>query len=71
MNKFMNEPVVDECEGCSRIESDGFCTVYAWPEVHWVNGKRCPMATHIEKAVVEKTKMLDPIKASKRKHRGK
>jgi hypothetical protein len=66
MNKFIEKkPVDDQCEGCNRIESDGFCTVYAWPEVHWTKGKRCPMATHTKKEVSE-SKFIDPLKASKK-----
>lgn len=62
--------VVDPCNSCGKIEDDGFCTVYAWPDVQWARGKKCPMATHTKKEAVE-TKFVDPLKASKRKAKGK
>lgn len=60
--------VVDPCKDCEKVEDDGFCTVYAWPDVHWAKGKKCPMATNKE-AVEVKKEFIDPIKASKRKVR--
>jgi hypothetical protein len=47
---------------CKRISGE-FCSVYLWPSKKWAV-HACPMA---DKAVVEeKSKMINPLKASKR-----
>jgi hypothetical protein len=66
-------PVIDRCKGCLSVEdvsSGSYCMKYASPEASWVNGV-CNLATHLEKAVVEKAKFVDPLKASKRAAAGK
>jgi hypothetical protein len=40
-------PIVEQCEGCERIEN-GYCKAYTSPVVKWLHGVNCPMATHIE-----------------------
>jgi len=62
-------PIVDTCEGCDKIQdypSGRFCTAYADPASKW-RGGNCNMASHIKKEAAVAQKMLNPIKASKRK----
>lgn len=61
--------IVDKCEGCSRTEpwpTGSYCTSYPAPEKHWKVGL-CNMATHIKVEEEKQQKMLNPLKASKRK----
>ncbi len=63
------QPVVEQCEGCSRTEEwpDGrYCQSYPAPAKHWSIGL-CSMATHIKVEEEKTQKMLNPLKASKRK----
>lgn len=62
-------PVIQQCEGCGHREGN-FCKVYRFPSTRWSAGP-CPMATHVKKAEEQKEKFLNPLKASKRKSRGK
>lgn len=62
-------PVVEKCEGCSRTEdwpTGKYCTSYPAPEKHWRVGL-CNLATHIKVEEEKQQKMLNPLKASKRK----
>lgn len=62
-------PVVEKCEGCSRVEewpAGQFCQSYPAPDKHWSIGL-CSMATHIKVEEEKTQKMLNPLKASKRK----
>lgn len=63
-------PIVKECEGCNHTTSTvvgRFCNAYRTPYRKWSMG-RCPLATHVgPKRVDDSEKMLNPIKASKRK----
>jgi hypothetical protein len=62
-------PVVEKCEGCSRVEEwprGRFCQSYPAPDKHWSIGL-CSMATHIKVEEEKTQKMLNPLKASKRK----
>jgi len=65
-------PIVKECEGCDHRDgrNGNFCNVYRVPEGKWT-GLRCPMATHTKKKAVVAGKELNPLKASKRKAKGK
>lgn len=62
-------PIVDKCEGCSRITefpSGKYCSSFTEPVLKWLKGN-CPMATHVKKVVEEPNqKKLNPLKASKR-----
>jgi len=71
-------PIHEKCEGCEHVKPEGgqkFCEVYSKPEIWWAERKLvaghkgywCPKATHLEKAAPEIHKMLNPIKASKRR----
>ncbi|MFH2011130.1 MAG: PxxKW family cysteine-rich protein [Pseudomonadota bacterium] len=62
-------PVVDSCEGCDKIQDyplGRFCTSYADPGSKWKMGN-CNLASHIKKETVAAQKMLNPLKASKRR----
>ena len=63
------KPVVEACEGCSRIKEYGngrYCTAAPDPAVKWKNGN-CNVATHIKVEAAGKKQKVNPIKASKRK----
>jgi len=66
-------PIIDKCEGCSRIEefpTGRFCSVYAEPSIKWKNGV-CNFATHIKKESASSKKVINALKASKRKAMGR
>lgn len=59
----------EKCDGCSRTEewpTGKYCASYPSPEKHWRVGL-CNMATHIKVEEEKQQKMLNPLKASKRK----
>jgi len=61
-------PVVEACEGCSRIiEANGglYCQVAPDPRVKWRMGT-CNLATHVKDQVKAVGSKLNPLKASKR-----
>jgi len=65
--------IVENCEGCNRIQefaSGKFCSAYAEPALKWKNGK-CNFATHIAKESTAPKKVINALKASKRKATGK
>jgi len=72
----MGGEIIQRCidDDCLHIEG-GKCKVYLYPERKWREpghplGERCPMAPTLIKD--KKTgKMINPLKASKRSHRGK
>ncbi len=62
-------PIVDQCEGCERIENinnDKLCSKYVDPSFHWENDQVCSFATHVKREVRAVKKALNPLKASKR-----
>lgn len=59
--------IVPKCKGCSYVNGN-ICRAYLYPEMKWRNSN-CPLATHVVKEVKEKE--INPLKASKRKARGK
>lgn len=66
--------IIDKCEGCGRIqefETGKFCSSYAEPSSKWKNGKNCNFATHIVKESTAPKKVVNALKASKRKAAGK
>jgi len=70
----MNDPIIDKCIGCANVvvgpePGVGTCCRYMVPASKWRYGN-CPMATHLEKVVVE-DKMMDPLKQSKRNAKGR
>lgn len=65
--------VVEQCEGCARTEewpTGKYCASYPAPEKRWTLGI-CNMATHIKIEEEKVQKMLNPLKASKRKGGGR
>jgi len=65
--------IVESCEGCNRIqefETGKFCSSYAEPGMKWKNGQ-CNFATHIVKESAAPKKVVNALKASKRKATGK
>jgi len=71
-------PIHEKCEGCEHVRPEGdqsFCNVYPNPSYWWAERKLveghkgfwCPMATNLEEAAPKVHKMLNPIKASKRR----
>lgn len=65
-------PVVENCEGCSRIkefEGKNYCSSYATPSAKWGMGN-CNFATHLSKETKAQGK-VNPLKASKRSTKGK
>jgi hypothetical protein len=62
-------PTVEQCEGCSRSEEwpkGRYCGSYPAPDKHWSIGL-CSMATHMKIEEEKTQKMMNPLKASKRK----
>ena len=65
------QAAVSQCEGCDYVvAADKSCTLYNSPAYKWSVGA-CNMATHVKSEVVQKAKMLNPLKASKLKARGR
>jgi hypothetical protein len=59
--------IIEKCKGCNKVTEDGFCSVYINPEGRWSLGG-CGISTHISKVqTFVAAKMLNPIKASKKK----
>ena len=36
-------PIVEQCEGCEKIEN-GYCKSYIHPAAKWSHGSKCPMS---------------------------
>jgi len=67
------KPIVEQCEGCERIEEfngQKFCSTFPEPALKWKNGL-CNFATHKKPEFVEESKRINPLKASKRAARRK
>lgn len=62
--------IVSECDGCGRVR-DGECMVYEFPERQHGRLGGCAMRTHNRSKVVSEVGFVDPLKASKRKAKGK
>ena len=70
-NGAVFSPVIDKCEGCSRIrdfEGHVYCSSYSEPQAKWSLGD-CNFATHVRAAQVSQSK-VNPLKASKRAAKG-
>lgn len=66
--KFSFRPVANQCIGCSHVrllEGVAYCNSYAIPEAKWSAGM-CNFATHAKIDKKVDTKMVNPLKASKR-----
>jgi hypothetical protein len=66
------QTIVEQCEGCEKIReypTGKYCIAYPNPALKWKNGT-CNFATHIKREV-KKDKVINALKASKRKATGK
>ncbi|MGD8388357.1 MAG: PxxKW family cysteine-rich protein [Desulfobacteraceae bacterium] len=63
-------PIVEQCEGCQRIQefpSGKYCISFPDPSVKWRSGI-CSMATHVKASNGNQGNgKLNPLKASKRR----
>jgi len=66
-------PIMEKCQGCAHVlnyEGASYCSSYPDPSAKWAVGT-CNFATHLVKEVPSAApKVVDPLKASKRKARG-
>ncbi|HET58440.1 MAG TPA: hypothetical protein ENN35_08365 [Deltaproteobacteria bacterium] len=66
-------PIVEQCNGCEKMmEYEGgiYCMLYPDPAAKWAYG-RCSSATHVQQDIKSVTQKVNPLKASKRKSKGK
>lgn len=66
-------PVVEQCAGCDRVEeypTGMFCGACADPRLKWKTG-HCNFSTHIKRESAAPQKVLNALKASKRKAAGR
>lgn len=66
------QPIVEECDGCEKTKefaAGKFCTAYPEPALKWKTGK-CNFATHVKREA-KKEKVINALKASKRKAAGR
>ena len=64
--------IIAQCEGCEKIKefpSGKYCLAYPQPDLKWKNGN-CNFASHIKREV-KQDKIVNALKASKRKAAGK
>lgn len=64
--------IVAQCDSCEKITdfpSGKYCRAYPQPELKWKNGT-CNFASHIKREV-KQDKIVNALKASKRKAAGK
>jgi hypothetical protein len=66
MKKLIKELCPEQCTGCERRATDGYCTTYSYPSSWWRLGKRCPFHPQTLKGEAKGDKKLNPLKASKR-----
>ena len=67
------QPVIDKCEGCSRVrsfEDQSYCSSYPMPNAKWSMGN-CNFATHTKEVATGKQAKVNPLKASKRASKGR
>lgn len=50
IENYMTRYIVHECVGCNKVSSS-ICEAYPNPSAWFRNGKRCPLASHIETSV--------------------
>jgi hypothetical protein len=59
----------EKCYGCKFVTGK-ICRAYLYPEMQWHFGY-CPLAPNVNIVKEVKEKEINPLKASKRKARGK
>ena len=72
-NGVIFQPVIDKCEGCSRVRSFDdltYCSSYPMPNAKWSLGN-CNFATHTKETPTGKQAKVNPLKASKRASKGR
>jgi hypothetical protein len=60
--------IVESCEGCDRILTNGegsYCGAFPDPAAKWRMGS-CNLATHVKKEKKAEVTKINPLKASKR-----
>lgn len=69
--------IIEKCVGCDRVKETyiaggtvRYCMSYEFPATKWRNGV-CNMASHVKKHVVAQIGSANPLKASKRRAKGK
>ena len=62
--EFIKETIVEQCNGCNRIDEDYTCKAYVSPKAKWRNGT-CNLASH---AVEKETKIQDTDKYKPKKY---
>lgn len=78
VSTYEHEPCIDKCNGCpQQIVDVGkgdtrhfICRVYVSPKAKF-RGGNCPMAVHLTRDTSRKAGKINPLKASKKKARGK
>ena len=71
-NGAVFQPVIDKCEGCSRIREfagSEYCSSYPLPTAKWSMGA-CNFSTHARAATAGAQAKVNPLKASKRAAKG-
>ena len=66
------KPIVEQCDGCARVveyPSGKYCSAYPNPAQKWKGGT-CNFASHIKREV-KKEKVINALKASKRRAAGR
>lgn len=66
-------PVVDDCEGCTRImefETGRFCASFPYPSQKWQKGA-CPMSSHVKKGTEGRRAEDQPFEGFQEKRRQK
>jgi len=66
-------PIIDACVGCDNVmgnDDTKECRVFLSPTHKW-SGGHCNMATHVKADAAADSKVLNPLKASKLKAKGK
>ncbi len=68
----MKAPIVSECKGCSKIVENVMCGTYLFPSSKWRFGAKCPVFDGNKEVIVNaEQKKLNPLKASRRKAKGR
>jgi hypothetical protein len=47
-----------------------YCVSYAYPSSQWKHGRKCPLATNLQKQA-KKEEFMDPLKKSKKSMMGR
>lgn len=64
------EKIHEKCVGCAKVTAEDFCAAYPKPSIWWEKRGGCAAATHTRK-LIEEVKKVNPLKASKKKAKGR